>query len=93
MPRNLDWEGLKELMLWGYIGQVVFINANPGKTVAQELGALRIELPECYPYVDYAAQTIKVRRDQICFDKKPFFNDPGAIVVKLEKQEPALNET
>ena len=43
--------------------------------------------------MDYAAPTIKVRRDRICFDKKPFFNDPAAITTQLERQEPALHET
>jgi hypothetical protein len=93
LPRNLDWEALRELMLLGRMEQVVAINANLGKILARELGALRNEIPERHPYVDYAAPTIKVRRDRICFDEKHFFNDPAAITTQLERQEPALHET
>ena len=60
-------------MLLRLAEQVEAVNLNVATTLAGALDVTKVEVRTRRPCVDYAAVTIKVSRDKIKLNKKPFF--------------------
>ena len=74
VPREFNWEGLCELMLLRSAEQVEAVNLNIGTTLAGVLDVTKVEVRTRRPCVDYAALTIKISRDTVKLNRRPFFN-------------------